>query len=148
MPQAPALAEGMTSEETGTPAGTVYLYRIRSPFGYDTLYGYADCSSASGLKITAECNGVKKEAPTWPYEWSFAKFGYNEPAEVNISIAKDGATLKTLSQTLRPESTGVENLTNVASRAAKGIYTIDGIRIESITKPGFYIVDGKKVIKR
>lgn len=148
MPQAPALAEGMTSEETGTPAGTVYLYRIRSPFGYDTLYGYADCSSASGLKITAECNGVKKEAAIWPYEWSFAKFGYNEPAEVKITIAKDGATLKTLSQTLRPESTGVGNLTNVASRAAKGIYTIDGIRIESITKPGFYIVDGKKVIKR
>ncbi len=33
-----------------------------------------------------------------------------------------------------------------AVNANKGIYTIDGVRVSSIAKPGLYIVDGKKVM--
>ncbi len=141
----PALTHGMTSEQTGTPAGGVHLFRIRSPFGWDSLYGYADCSAVSGLTVTAECNGISHTASAWPYEWSFARFGYYEPAEVKITIAQNGVTLKTLTQTLTPATSGVENVTLPPADAAarKGIYTLDGIRIERITRQGLYIVDGK-----
>lgn len=43
-------------------------------------------------------------------------------------------------------STGIDNVI-AAPAARKGIYTLDGRKVESITRPGIYIVDGKKVIK-
>ena len=36
----------------------------------------------------------------------------------------------------------------VATRHPKGIYTIQGQRVERISKPGIYIIDGKKMVVR
>ena len=121
----------------------IYLYRIRSPFGWDSVYGYADCGSASGLTITAECMGIEKSVSDWPFEWSFARFGYSEDVSVNISIAQNGTVLKTISQTLSPATSSVDNVRADNSPTRTGIYTLTGIRIDRITSPGIYIVDGR-----
>lgn len=142
----PALYEGMTTIASGTPAGTIYLYRIRSPFGWDSVYGYADCGSASGLTITAECKGTEKSVSGWPFEWSFARFGYSEDVSVNISIAQNGTVLKTISQTLSPATSSVDNVRADNSPTRTGIYTINGISIDRITSPGIYIVDGRLTV--
>lgn len=42
----------------------------------------------------------------------------------------------------------VENVTTRPRPAAKGIYTIQGQRVTRITKPGIYIIDGKKKVVR
>ena len=34
----------------------------------------------------------------------------------------------------------------IAPKQVKGIYTLTGLRINSITSPGLYIIDGKKVV--
>ncbi|MDE6468503.1 MAG: hypothetical protein K2L28_06350, partial [Muribaculaceae bacterium] len=149
MTEAPALADGMTTIATGTVAGNVYLYRIRSPFGWDSVYGFADCSSVNGLTVTAECNGSTETATVWPYEWSFARFAYDEPAEVKITIAQNGVTLKTITHSFSSSTSGVENVSVTdLNTASGGIYTLDGRRIERISRPGVYIIDGKKVFKR
>lgn len=149
MSEAPALAEGMTTIATGTVAGNVYLYRIRSPFGWDSVYGFADCSSVNGLTVTAECNGSKETATAWPYEWSFARFAYDEPAKVKITIAQNGVTLKTITHTLSTTTSGVENVrVKDMNTPLRGIYTLDGRSLERITRPGVYIIDGKKVFKK
>lgn len=149
MSDAPALTDGMATIATGTAAGNVYIYRIRSPFGWDSVYGFADCTSVDGLTITAECNGSTETASAWPYEWSFARFGYEEPAEVKITIAVGGVTLKTISHTFTASTTGVGNVAVAdAATVPAGIYSLDGRRLERITRPGIYIVDGKKVFRK
>lgn len=46
------------------------------------------------------------------------------------------------------DMTGIEAITTdkAQTNAGKGIYTIEGVRVNSISKPGLYIVNGKKVI--
>ena len=43
-----------------------------------------------------------------------------------------------------PGSTGIENVD--AENSAKAIYDLTGRRVETITAPGIYIVNGNKVV--
>lgn len=146
----PPLADGMEIIPTDTPAGNIYLYRIRSPFGWDSLYGFADCGAVAGLEITAECDGMSSDAAAWPYEWSFSRFPYDQAAEVKITISKDGKPLKTVTAGFNGGSTGVEDVcVDLPSpQPAKGIFTLDGRRLDHIPGPGIYIVDGRKILKK
>ena len=42
--------------------------------------------------------------------------------------------------------TGIKTVNANASQSISGIFTITGQKIESITHPGIYIVDGKKIL--
>lgn len=146
---APALTDGMAVFETNSLAGKVYLYRIRSPFGWDSLYGFADCGAVSGLEVKAECGGETRTASGWPYEWSFGRFGYDEPAAVKVTVSIGGAALKTVEHTFDPRLAGTASEAIVAPHTApKGIYSVDGVRLERIDAPGFYIVDGRKIFQK
>jgi len=140
------LQDGMQTTSSGTIAGTLYLYRIRSPFGWDSVYGFADCGAIDGLTIIAECDDKSQTASTWPYEWSFSRFAYDKPAEIKITILKNGNILKTFSMVADTNPlSGISTTVNTErDKAMKGIYNIYGQRIECITSPGFYIVNGHK----
>lgn len=146
----PALADGMRTIPTDTPAGDIYLFRIRSPFGWDSLYGFAGCGAVDGLEITATCGGVEKKATGWPYEWSFSRYGYDQPAEITITISKNGHKLQAVTCDFDGGSTGVENVSadTAAPAHPEGIFTLDGRRLDHISGPGLYIVDGKKFLKK
>ncbi|MDE6125661.1 MAG: hypothetical protein K2G30_01765 [Muribaculaceae bacterium] len=147
--EAPALEDGMSVVETNTAAGKLYLYRIRSPFGWDSLYGFADCGAVSGLSVTVDCAGTTKTAASWPYEWSFGRFGYDEAATMKITITLNGLELKSVEHTFDPGLSGVETVRADGPEAGRqGVYRIDGARIESPDSPGFYIVDGRKMFKK
>ena len=47
--------------------------------------------------------------------------------------------------TLTPKSQGIDNIA-VESNAVKGIFDMLGRKVETITAPGLYIVNGKKMI--
>lgn len=146
---APELADGMSVVATNTVAGNLYLYRIRSPFGWDSLYGFADCGAVSGLTVKVECGEAVEIAAAWPYEWSFSRFGYDESAAMKITILLNGKELKSIEHTFDPRLSGVGNV--VADKPAalrQGIYRVDGTKVENTDLPGFYIVDGKKILKK
>lgn len=70
----------------------LYLFRIRSPFGWDSVYGYIDTflpkntSAKLELLNTNENNSFVKN---FPYEWSFVKIKENQPIKLKITI-KEG----------------------------------------------------------
>lgn len=143
------LTDGMKVEDSGTVAGKIHLFRIRSPFGSDALYGFADCGAVNGLTVEAECRGECKTAEGWPYEWSFTGFGYDESAAVKIRILMNGHEIAVLGQTLEGGTSGIGEVSaDPIKTRPQGIYTIDGRKISKITAPGVYIVNGKKIVNR
>lgn len=145
----PELNDGFEVVETGTVVGKIYLYRIRSPFGWDSVYGFAECGAISGLTIDVECGAESQSATKWPYEWSFRSFGYDEPVSMKIRLSINGTDLKTVNHTFDP---GLSSLAGVEAdepnAAQGGIFTIDGRRVEKIVTPGFYIRDGRKIFQK
>lgn len=141
--------EPMEVIATGTEAGEIYLFRIRSPFGWDSLYGFAGCAEVDGLSIIAEHDGSSVTATGWPYEWSFTRIPCGNQADVKITILKNGKEIKSISHTFTGDHSGVESVrADISGPRAEGIFTIDGRRIDRISSPGVYIVDGEKVISR
>jgi len=143
------LADGLRVIDTGTVAGKVYLYRIRSPFGWDSVYGVAECAAVEGLSIDVTCNGERAEATAWPYEWSFARYGYDETVDVNITVKLNGVTVKSVAETFDTSMSGIGIIPSDTRPApSTGIYRIDGVRVNNTDRPGFYIVNGHKFIKK
>lgn len=143
------LTDGLRIIDTGTEAGKVYLYRIRSPFGWDSVYGVAGCSSVEGLSIDVACNNEHIKATSWPYEWSFARFGYNESIDINITVNINGVPVKTITDAFDPSLSAIGTITTETHSAApQGIYRIDGVKVNNTDQPGFYIINGHKFIKK
>ncbi|MCM1066246.1 MAG: hypothetical protein NC418_01570 [Muribaculaceae bacterium] len=142
-----ALTDGFRTIDTGTAAGKIRLYRIRSPFGWDSVYGFAECADIKNLEIEAECRGTIERAGSWPYEWSFSRFAADEVCDVKITVKQGGEVLYTAREQFAPMVSGVENVAvESTSKAPEGIYRIDGTRVEAVSAPGVYIVDGKKLV--
>ena len=55
------------------------------------------------------------------------------------------ATYSNVTLVKKAEETGIENIV-VENVVVKGIFDMQGRKIDAITAPGFYIVDGKKVL--
>ena len=148
-PYVPALAEGLSIIDSETPAGKIYLYRIRSPFGWDSVYGFAECGSVAGLTVEVKCNDAKQTASTWPYEWSFARFGYGENVDITVTVRQNGNIIKTVQTAFGPETSAIRpNHSDQPSDRPEGIFRLDGIRIPEITQPGVYIVNGQKILRQ
>lgn len=144
---APVLDDGMRIIDTETAAGNVYLYRIRSPFGWDSIYGFADCGDIKEISISVECNGEKKIVSSWPFEWSFSKFNYDEPLKIKIDIIENSTILNTISDGFISIPTIVHEKESDSKPSLNGIYRIDGVKTDRMDLPGLYIVNGRKVIK-
>ncbi|MDD4426965.1 MAG: hypothetical protein PHG64_01000 [Paludibacter sp.] len=72
----------------------LYLFRIRSPFGWDSVYGYIDSSLPKNASVKLELisknitqnnNFIDK----FPYEWTFLKIEENKPIDLRITL-RDG----------------------------------------------------------
>lgn len=138
------LGDGMKVVDTATSAGKIYLYRIRSPFGWDSIYGCAEGNS-EGLRIEVTCNEDHASATAWPYEWSFARYGYDEPVKVTVTV--NGSQVA--DTTFVPGSSGVDDVvvTDTPVRP-QGIYRLDGVRVSAAIAPGFYVINGRKTLIR
>lgn len=98
----PALQHGMKVIDAGEMFGKVFLFRIRSPFGWDSVYGFAETAPQKGrkLSVSVECNGEKTTVCGYPFEWSFYKIGLDEKAVVRMTFKEDGREERTEEITL------------------------------------------------
>jgi hypothetical protein len=151
-PEIPSLTNGMTVIESGSEAGKIYIYRIRSPFGWDSIFTVAECSEISGLEMQVECDGEKSRSFNWPYECSFTDIPYQSEPIVKITILRNGKVLSTLEHCFADIDSGVGNLFNPDTTGnvnyPDGIYSIDGQKLDKATLPGIYIINGHKRIIR
>ncbi|ULT40507.1 hypothetical protein KRR40_37850 [Niabella defluvii] len=74
--------------DLGNPWGRVFLFRIRSPFGWDSFYGFAETPPLKNCSVTVTCNKKMAQVNQYPYEWSFNKIPMNETLSVDL-VFKD-----------------------------------------------------------
>lgn len=85
------VANGMKVIEVGAPWGKCYVFRIRSPFGWDSIYGYLEAAPEAGSSITATFNGQEITKQAYPYEWSVYKLEAGRPVKGTVQLkAADG----------------------------------------------------------
>lgn len=88
----PALKDGWKVTDSGTAAGKIYTFRIRSPFGWDSVYGFCETPPADGVSVEVECGDEKSVIGEYPYEWSFARFQPSDKVRIMVKVAApDGA---------------------------------------------------------
>ena len=82
----PAIKNGMKVVELGEPWGKMFLFRIRSPFGWDSIYGFLETAPINGavVSITSQQQTITKN--NYPFEWSLPKVGTNEKMELKIKL--------------------------------------------------------------
>ncbi|NML21237.1 hypothetical protein HHL16_10160 [Pseudoflavitalea sp. G-6-1-2] len=76
--------DGMKVIDAGAPWGKVFLFRIRSPFGWDSVYGFAETAPLANASVTISCNQQTQTKNEYPFEWSFYKLKPEEKAEVKL----------------------------------------------------------------
>ena len=84
--EVPTMKGGMKVIDSHTQAGKIYIYRIRSPFGWDSVYGFCETPPAKGIHVTILCNGERKGLDTYPFEWSFMKYSPAEQIRLKVSV--------------------------------------------------------------
>ncbi|KAA8481530.1 hypothetical protein BDE36_0778 [Arcticibacter tournemirensis] len=82
----PEVKQGMRVVDLGEPWGKLYMYRIRSTFGWDAIYGYVSSQKLTGATIDVSCNGQTVTRKSYPFEWSFHKIGMTGKAAVKIKL--------------------------------------------------------------
>ncbi len=91
--KSPALKEGMQVTDMGPGIGRCYTFRIRSPFGWDSIYGYLE--SAEGGSVTITLNHKEETISAYPFEWSFHPLQTGEEAHLKVRVkTKDGRTVE------------------------------------------------------
>ncbi|MCH5719502.1 hypothetical protein [Niabella hibiscisoli] len=85
----PPVKNGMKVIDLGAPWGKVFLFRIRSPFGWDTFYGFAETAPLKNYSVTVTCDRKTQEINHYPYEWSYNKLPMNEPISVELIFKDD-----------------------------------------------------------
>lgn len=82
------------------PSHRLYLFRIRSPFGWDSLYGYIDTPLTKGYSASLTCQaGSAKpqmdERMAFPYEWSITHLPATIPLNITMKIGNERKTIIT-----------------------------------------------------
>ncbi|RXK86965.1 glycoside hydrolase family protein [Filimonas effusa] len=93
-PIPPPVAAGMKIFDMGEPWGKVFLFRIRSPFGWDSIYGFAETAPIKGAAVSVSCNGQSLQKEQYPFEWSFYKLKADEDAMLRIKLQASDGTIK------------------------------------------------------
>lgn len=90
------LKDGYRVVDSGTQAGKIYLFRLRSPFGWDSVYGFCETPPADGLTVSVDCNGENSTIQTYPYEWSYMKFHPADKINMTLRITAADGVEKTI----------------------------------------------------
>ena len=82
------------------PSHRLYLFRIRSPFGWDSLYGYIDTPLTKGYSASLTCQaGSAKpqmdERMAFPYEWSITHLPATMPLNITMKVGNERKTIIT-----------------------------------------------------
>ena len=82
------------------PSHQLYLFRIRSPFGWDSLYGYVNTPLTKGYTASLTCQtGNAKpymdERMAFPYEWSITHLPTTTPLNITIKVGNGRNTFIT-----------------------------------------------------
>ncbi|WP_207515633.1 hypothetical protein [Longitalea luteola] len=83
---------GMKVIDLGLPWGKCYVFRIRSPFGWDSIYGYLETSPLPDAAITVSCGDKTVTQNEYPYEWSFYKLEAGKPLQCTVQVKAGGQT--------------------------------------------------------
>ena len=81
---------GMKIIDAGEPWGKVFTYRIRSPFGWDSIYGFAETAPINGAKVEIVSNGKTITKTSYPFEWSMIKIDPKENIELKLKFSANG----------------------------------------------------------
>lgn len=91
----PPLKNGMQEVNFGPGIGKCTLFRIRSPFGWDAVYGYLESTLSEGTTVTVTMNHKEETITAYPFEWSFHPLPFDEEANVKVVVrTKDGRTFE------------------------------------------------------
>jgi len=91
----PVLKNGYKVTESGSSAGKIHTFRIRSPFGWDSVYGFCETPPQPGVSVEVECNGRKLAAADYPYEWSFSRFAPADAVTLTVKVSTPDGNVKT-----------------------------------------------------
>lgn len=90
-----AVKNGMKVIDLGAEWGKCYVFRIRSPFGWDSIYGYLESAPVAGASITVNLNGENIKKNEYPYEWSIYKIAADKPLKGELQVTgADGKVTK------------------------------------------------------
>ncbi|WP_168208969.1 hypothetical protein [Chitinophaga sp. XS-30] len=82
----PLLKKGMQEIDFGPGIGKFHAFRIRSPFGWDSVYGYFEAIDSEGATASVTIQHTEEIRDTYPYEWSYHPLDMREDAEISIQI--------------------------------------------------------------
>jgi hypothetical protein len=90
--QAGPVAEGHVVRSTGSPWGDVHAFRLRGPFGSDSIYVVATGRPSEGasMSVTLRSGGRRATVNEYPYEQTFYPVDAKEPAEVLVELNLPG----------------------------------------------------------
>ncbi|KAA2243304.1 hypothetical protein F0L74_12410 [Chitinophaga agrisoli] len=85
----PPVKNGMQVLQLGAGIGKCYVFRIRSPFGWDSIYGYLESQPAGALQCTVLVNNTETTVTSYPYEWSVHPLNAQEAVTVKVKLRTD-----------------------------------------------------------
>jgi len=88
------IKNGLQEVDLGAPWGKLYAFRIRSPFGWDSVYAYLSTASAPGAEVELELNGdvpTLEKRVAYPFEWSFTRLDPAKPISINLKLKRKGS---------------------------------------------------------
>lgn len=85
--KAAPLKDGWKVTDSGTAAGDIHTFRIRSPFGWDSVYGFCETTPREGVSVEVTCGDDNRQIGQYPYEWSFARFSPDEKIKLTIKVS-------------------------------------------------------------
>ncbi|MGY0035793.1 hypothetical protein [Pedobacter sp. NJ-S-72] len=85
---------GMQEINIGAPWGKLHAFRIRSPYGWDSIYAYLSTPPITGAGAEMELNEdsatvVKRTG--YPFEWSFSRIDPAKPASISLKLKSPGS---------------------------------------------------------
>ncbi|WP_017259938.1 hypothetical protein [Pedobacter arcticus] len=102
----PKVENGMQTVTVDNDWGKFYVFRIRSPFGWDSIYAYLDTPPLENAKanLQTNINNLNIERVAYPYEWSVQHIAYNTDVVLDLALTLNGV-IKNVSVTIN----GTEN---------------------------------------
>lgn len=85
----PPVKNGLLAIDAGSPWGTVYAFRIRSPFGWDSIYAYLGSAALPGVEAELVLDGEenkKGKLVAYPFEWSFIRIDPKKPVALKLKL--------------------------------------------------------------
>ncbi len=76
----------MQQTDFGPGIGKCFVFRIRTPFGWDAIYGYLESTLSPGARVTVSMNHQETILTAYPFEWSFRPLETNEAANLNVTV--------------------------------------------------------------